>query len=445
MPMRPNLLFIFTDQQSALALGSTNPWLNTPAMDSLAARGVRFDRNYCAAPVCGPSRACLVSGRAAHQTGVRWNGQPLRQELTTFGQPFREAGYTTAWAGKWHLPKSFPTGPEEIAGFENLSLNPEHPFLKRDIGYGWPGYALGANTDGPFVDEAIRFLERPHHQPFLLSVSLHNPHDICWWVRKPRPLTGRPDLPPLPDNFDRDPHEPEFLTWCRKRDHYGEEINYTVGWSDTDWRSYLHAYYRMTEHVDAEIGRLLAALRRCGLEENTVVVFTSDHGEGMAAHQWVAKLSLYQEVVRVPLLVAGPGVAGNGRVDDQSLVNGLDIAPTLCDLAGIAGPESNGLSLRPLIQQPGVHWKRDHVVCELSPDDRRPELDGRLVVSHRYAYASYAVGHCPETLFDLQNDPGEKFNLASRPEAQIILNEHRIMLQKWIHETNDPFSPAPTP
>lgn len=439
---RPNLVFVFTDQQSALAVGGPGrPWLRTPALNGLAARGLSFERAYCASPVCGPSRACLVTGQAPHETGVLWNGQPLRPGLATVGEHVRAAGYRTAWAGKWHLPQSYPTGPQDIPGFENLALDPAHPRLQNDPGYGWPGFALGTNTDGPFVDRAIQFLGQPHDRPFLLAVSLHNPHDICWWVRRPRRLPGPSDLPPLPANFARTEPEPEFLRLGRARPHYGEELQYTKDWKETDWRTYLHAYYRMTEEVDAEVGRLLEALRRNGLEDNTIVVFTSDHGEGMAAHQWLVKLAFYEEVARVPLIVAGPGVAGGGRVDGTSLVSGLDIFPTLCDLAGAAPSPGRGRSLAPLLAG-GAPWEHPCVVSELWPDNHQPDLNGRMVVTSRHKYCAYSVGPVSETLHDLETDPGELHNLAAQPGQRAILEHHRDLLQAWQRETGDPFRQA---
>lgn len=445
MPNRtPNLLFVFTDQQSALAMGGPQqPWVRTPALQALAQRGVSFTRSYCAAPVCGPSRACLLTGCAAHETKVRWNGQTPEAELATFGQRLSSVGYETAWAGKWHLPKSYPTEPDALPGFENLALAPDHPLLQREVGYGWPGYALGTNTDGPFVDRAIQFLQRPHDRPFMLAVSLHNPHDICWWVRKPCRLPGPTELPPLPANFAVPDEEPEFLRLGRLRDHYGEEIRYTTGWREEDWRLYLHAYYRMTEEVDAEVGRLLTALRATGHEDNTLVIFTSDHGEGMAAHQWVAKLAFHEEIVRVPLIVAGPGVQGRGRVDTSSLVSGLDIYPTLCDLAGAeTGPSIRGRSLRPLLEQASASSPRSHLVCALDPDDHRPELSGRLVITDRFKYCAYSIGPGSETLHDLQVDPGEQHDLARSPAHRDILVEHRRLLAEWQHKTGDPFQRA---
>lgn len=434
---RRNLLFVFSDQQSALAMsGSGTPWVATPNLNRLAARGVRFDRTYCAAPVCGPSRACLVTGRAAHENGVRWNGQPLNAGTPTFGQVIRKLGYDTAWAGKWHLPLSYPPQEVEIPGFENLAVPPEHPLLKREIGYGWPGFALGANTDGLFVDEAIRFLDRPRRNPFCLVVSLHNPHDICWWIRKPKRLPGPAELPPLPANFGADPDEPEFLQQCRQRGHYGEELRYTEKWTDEDWRLYLHAYYRMTEHVDAEVGRLLTALEKRGLNDNTVVIFTSDHGEGMAAHRWVVKLAFHEEVVRVPLIVAGPGVRGAGRVDSTSLVSGLDIFPTLCEAAGAGTSTGGGRSLWPLLK--GECGGKDRaLVVPLDPDDKAHELTGRMVVTARFKYCRYSVGERCETLHDLVADPGEQRNLAQDPRHRSSLEAHRARLREWMYTSGD--------
>lgn len=438
---RPNVVFVFTDQQSARAVGGPQqPWVQTPALQALADRGVSFTRSYCAAPVCGPSRACLLTGQPPHVSGVRWNGQTPHPAWANFGQRLQAAGYETAWAGKWHLPRSYPTEPDALPGFTNLALAPDHPLLQREVGYGWPGYALGTNTDGPFVDRAIAFLNQPHDRPFLLAVSLHNPHDICWWVRQPRRLPGPAELPPLPPNFARPDPEPEFLRRCRARDHYGEEIQYTAHWNEEDWRLYLHAYYRMTEEVDAQVGRLLDALAGAGLQDNTVVIFTSDHGEGMAAHQWVAKLAFQDEVLRVPFIVAGPGVQGGGRVVNAPLVSGFDIFPTLCDLGGIpAGERRPGRSLCPLLAGADRAWNRSHLVVALDPDDHQPDLSGRVVITDRFKYCAYSVGPGPETLHDLEADPGEQHDLARDPAHRETLHHHRHLLAAWQQETGDPF------
>ena len=440
----PNVVLVFTDQQSHFALGAAgNPHLRTPHLDALARRGTRFDLSYCSAPVCGPARAALVTGRPPHQTGVRWNGDALLPDLPTLGRCFEAAGYETAWCGKWHIPESYVTTPGGIPGFRNLPLPANHPGLARSLPYGWPGYALGANTDGPFIDQALTFLDRAPARPFLLCVSLHNPHDICWWLRqKPLPLPPPGALPPLPSNFNSVAGEPAFLQACRQRDHYGEELTWTTSWRDTDWQAYLHAYYRMTEEVDGQVGRLLAALQRPALADRTVVLFTSDHGEGMAAHRWLVKLAFYEPVVRVPMILAGPGVP-EGQVDESRLTCTLDVVPTLCEAAGIQPPAGPGRSLWTLARDrhsPG----HSAVVCELSPDNRRPDMEARMVRTERFKYCAYAGTTPGETLHDLHEDPGETCNLAANPAFAAEIRAQRAHLASWCASTGDPFTiPAP--
>jgi len=422
---RPNVLFIMTDQQTVRAMSAYgNLHLKTPHMNSLAAHGVRFEKSYCTAPVCGPARSSLVTSRMPHVTGV--NGQTPDPSIPNMGQVFHGAGYVTAWTGKWHLPKSYPQGP--VPGFEYLCVPDGTKF------------GLGSQTDGPVADEAIAFLRREHERPFLLGVSLHNPHDICWSVRAdpPEPIDARL-LPSLPANFEIDPNEPAFITACRHRTHYGPENTYTRNWDRTRWRAYLYQYYRHAEEVDAEIGRILRVLRERDLAGNTLIVFTSDHGEGAAAHHWVVKLMLYEEPVTVPLIVSWKGVTPAGRVDTSHLVSGLDVLPTMCDYADIplrAGFE--GMSLRPLINRP-TRPGREFVVTELQSDNQDPTKRGRMLRTRRYKYVAFSHGARREMLFDLDRDPGEMSNLASEPSARDILLRHRALLHRWVSQSRDEF------
>ncbi|MBN2128493.1 MAG: sulfatase-like hydrolase/transferase [Sedimentisphaerales bacterium] len=424
---RPNVLFLMTDQQTLRAMSAYgNPHLKTPHMDSLAAGGVRFGKSYCTAPVCGPSRSSLITSRMPHVTGVNINGQTPDPSIPNMGQVFRGAGYATAWAGKWHLPRSYPQGP--VPGFEYLRVPDGTKF------------GLGAQTDGPVADEAIAFLRRRHERPFLLGVSLHNPHDICWSVREdpPDPIDERL-LPPLPANFEIDPNEPEFIGVCRRRTKYGPEILYTKDWDETRWRAYLYQYYRHVEEVDVEIGRILHTLRQQGLEDDTLIVFTSDHGEGAAAHHWVVKLMLYEEPATVPLVVSWKGVTPAGRVDRTHLVSGLDVLPTLCDYAGIGlRDDFEGMSLRPLIEHP-ERPGREFVVTELASDSQDLTKTGRMIRTQRYKYIAFSFGARPEMLFDMVADPGEMDNLALRDAARSELDRHRALLRRWISETGDDF------
>lgn len=434
-----HILLLFTDQQTAAAMsGAGNDGLRTPAMDRLLHTGMGFAQTYCTAPICSASRSTFLTGMMPHETGVVFNGNPLRSDLPNLGSAFRSAGFRTVWAGKWHLPKSYPVSRQAgnqrtVPGFELLPFHDMHSDAD---------WSHGGVTDPPLIEAVNGFLEGPHPQPFLLAVSLHNPHDICYFGREAASLeqaglTG--ELPPLPANHQRDPDEPEFIRDCRLRDHYGDEVRAASSWDEGMWRRYLHHYYRLTEQVDCQIGRLLDTLRKTGLDKETLILFTSDHGDGAAAHEWTAKLSLYEESVRIPMILSGAGIKSRGVRDDTHLVSGLDIVPTLCDYAGVAIPPGcRGRSLRQLAEGHAGPW-RDQVVTELAVDPEHPSRQGRMVRTARFKYIRFSYGARPEQLFDLVDDPGETVNLAMQPTHQARLQEHRIRLMEWMRDTQDPF------
>ena len=186
---KPNILFIFTDQQTLRAMSAYgNPYLRTPNMDGLASQGVRFIQSYCTSPVCSPSRSSLITSRMPHETGVIYNGTTPDSTIENMGEIFRKAGYNTVWAGKWHLPESYPqTTKTEIPGFKLL------PFLGPEKISG-----RGEYTDTPLADAAVKFLKGNKKEPFLLAVSFHDPHDI-------NAFAAKPDAFPAPLNMKSTP------------------------------------------------------------------------------------------------------------------------------------------------------------------------------------------------------------------------------------------------
>lgn len=453
---RPNVLLLLTDQQTMRAMSAYgNRYLHTPNMDALAQSGTRFEISYCTSPVCGPSRSSIVTGRMPHETGVNLNGATPDPAIPNLGQIFQKEGYETAWAGKWHLPASYVRPPNgTIPGFDYLYV-PEGT-----------QFQLGDQTDPAVTDQAVAFLNRDHDRPWLLAVSLHNPHDICWWVRdEPIQPINMHLMPPLPDSFAIAPDEASFLTDCRKPKTYGVEQQYTDDWDETQWRAYLYAYYRLTEQVDACIGRIMNALKARGLEQDTMVVFTSDHGEGVAQHQLVVKLTPYDGAASVPLICSWPGMIPEGQIDDKHPASGVDIVPTLCDYSRVPCPEVTGISLRPWIetrkgdrslfseapegpsrQKGPVPFSakpapsRECVVCELMPFREQPQRMGRILRTSRFKYMAFTDGARPEMLFDMHADPGETKNLAYDPAHAGELKRHRSLLQDWIKQTNDDFA-----
>lgn len=224
---RPNILLVITDQQAIDTMSADgNPYLRTPHMDQIVRSGTRFRNSWCTNPVCSPARASLVTGCMPHSAGVNYLGQRLNPAVPTLGEIFRDAGYESAWAGKWHLPVPFPGAQlpgaapalESERGFQFLAF----PLKERaEIAY-------GDFTDEPVAEAAAAFLRKKRDRPFLLAVSLHNPHDICYWIAKrraPAADMGRPkqELPPLPGNFARSPDEPGFIARCREGRYFGGE------------------------------------------------------------------------------------------------------------------------------------------------------------------------------------------------------------------------------
>jgi arylsulfatase A-like enzyme len=432
---KPNILILLTDQHTNDAISYLgNPHLATPAMDQLAAEGTYFTESYCTSPVCGPARSSLITGRMPHETGVVWNSTHIDSSLPTIGHLFQDAGYQTAWVGKWHLPQAYPakTKMDSVAGFRVI------PFQSLD-----EAWDLGADTDGPIADAAVNYIrDYKGEDPFLLAVSLHNPHDICHVPRRPGEYARADELeslPPLPTNFEIADDEPEFLAEKRLMDHYGDELLLTKDYTPEDWQAYLYHYYRFTEMVDREIGKVMQALKSKGLDDNTIVVLTSEHGDGAAAHRWAAKLSLYDEAATVPFIIRWTGQIPSGRINRDQLVSGMDLAPTLLDYARVENNvQFTGKSLKPVLEDPRKKL-RDYVVVQLADDKLDSSRHARLIRNRRYKYNLYNQGERNEQLFDLWEDPGETDNLAYKESYLPVKDELKTALSTWIRESGDPF------
>jgi arylsulfatase A-like enzyme len=440
---RPNILFIMTDQQQAGMMSCEgNKWLKTPALDRLAASGMRFERAFASNPVCVPSRFSLQTGLMPSAIGMGRNEDSPQAAVTqtmvrqSLGRLFRDAGYETVYGGKVHLPS-------KMKGLANL------------------GYRnLTSNRRQGLADACAEFLKGRHEKPFLLFASFINPHDICYMaINDFNRANGQPPInnidsktceavlnrahnagdinafveencPPLPANHAVPDSEPECIT-----------INYLNArpfrayirrnWTANQWRLHRWAYRRLTEMVDREISTVLDALHQAGLQDNTLVIFTSDHGDMDSAHKMEHKSVLYEEAVRIPFIMSYKGRIPAGVIDDTHLVsNGLDLLPTLCDYAGIKTPEGlPGRSLRPLAEGKNLGQWRDFIITE--------SQNGRMVRTKRYKYCIYDSGSRREQLTDMENDPGEMKNLAENEKYKGVLDDHRRLLRAWVEKTGD--------
>ena len=422
MTSRPNILIIITDQQSYSAMSCAgNHDLRTPAMDSLAETGVLFSKAYCTYPLCTPARASFFTGRMPHEVGIMGNGQPIDERFRSeeMGFLFQRAGYDCVYGGKWHVPEiAIPDG--------------EHGF-RRICGF----------DDAHLSERCSEYLGQPRQKPLMMVASFDNPHNICEWARRQvlpwGPIEeGPPEgFPMLPSNYAIPVFEPEAI---RLAQSWNARVYPVREWGDEEWRRYRRAYFLLVEKVDAQIGRILDALCRHWLEEETLVVFTSDHGDGMGAHQWNQKSVFYDEVARVPFILSYKGVTRAGKVDDSHLVSvGLDLLPTICDYAEIELPEGlRGSSVRELAEGRSPASWRDAVFGQtvLHAGYR---MHGRMVRTKRHKYAVYSWGEHREQLVDLEEDPGEMVNLAVGPEHADLLADHRRRLWEWCQQTGDLF------
>lgn len=416
---KPNIIYIMTDQQCAEAMSCAgNPDLNTPNMDMLARRGVRFTNAYCAMPLSGPSRAAMFTGYMPSQSGMIENEMPLVDSLrsSTLGTLVADEGYDCAYAGKWHV--NTVTIPDGEFGFRRIKDN-------GDIG---------------LAESCVEYLrQRDRKEPFFLVASFINPHNICEYARgqkTPHAQVVEPSLeecPNLPENFAVSPYDASVLRFEQNQNY---KLYPTTSYGPDQWRRYRNAYYRLTEAVDAEIGKILAEVERQGLWENTVIIFTSDHGDGNGAHHWNQKTALYEEVVGVPMIVCLPGGKNAGTVTDALVNNGIDLLPSICDWTGAEVPHGRpGESYR-AIAEDGSQGQ-EFIVTETNFNQTAGTL-GWMVRTPRYKYVLYDKGQYREQLFDMENDRGEMRNLAVESKYHDEVLRHRAILENWLKTTPGP-------
>ena len=382
---RPNLLFLNLDQLSHMALSCHgNPHVNTPNIDRLAKRSVDFSRSYTPDPICCPARASWATGRYPSETNVVINNRPLRSNLPDYGQWLGKNGYQTVHIGKWHVP-----GRPLHNSFQLVPHN-SHP--------------QGEYSDNLVALSFETFLaNRDTTRPFFAQVGLMNPHDCGNAPRTskhPFPFPHLKDqLPPFPPNFDFDRREPEQL----KQMHKGL-MKFTEEWTEENWGHQAWLYYRMVEMVDVNVGYILDTLERSPEHENTLIIFSSDHGDANGHHRMLFKDNFYETSSRVPTMVCFPEKVPAGLLDDTHLVSGLDFFPTLCDYAEVDPPKDlKGMSLRPLLENRSTSW-RNYLHAQ-------SKATGRMVIDDQYKFIRY-YGSETIQLFDLKNDPWETTNLA---------------------------------
>ena len=431
-----NVLFIAVDDMNNDLGCYGSPVVKSPNIDKLAARGVKFERAYCQFPLCSPSRSSLMTGLRPDQTRVfdlQYHFRTGLPEVVTLPQLFMRNGYYAARVGKiYHYGNPGDIGTSGLddppswkefynpAGADKTTLEPE--FTNFTPGRGL-GSAMGKladqkfrdeeHTDGKVATQAIELLEKHKNEPFFLAVGFYKPHTPYIAPKKYFDLypIEKIDVPTLGQDYAKTvPAAALFSTkpWPN------------FGVTHQQARESKQAYYAAISFVDAQIGRVVDALDRLGLRDNTVIVFWSDHGYSLGTHGLWMKQNCFEDASRVPLIFAGPGIKAG--TPSPRLVELIDLYPTLADFAGLTPPKLPGASLRPLLANPTAEWKRPAFT-----QVERGGYPGRSVRTPEWRYTEWDEGKQGVELYDEKNDPGEMKNLAGDPKYAATIAELKAL------------------
>ena len=435
---RPNILFIHVDQlsfyDSINAYGDAEH-VKTPNIDRVVKNGISFMQSYATDPVCCPARTSWFTSTYSSENGVVENGAPVHDDIPDLSPLLQKAGYETVYTGKWHVP--------------GRSVRQLFKVLNEGSWY-------GEMTDSDVTRTARTYLrDYKEKKPFFLSVGYLNPHDICMtpgnderrstkkdgkWIAPyiHEGILAEDEVPPLPKAHGYDRDEPALMMVQKRGNPAKPGFS---DWGEELWRMHRYNYHRFVEMVDAEIGMVLDELEHSPHRDNTLIVFTSDHGDGMSRHWGIGKRTLYEESVHVPFVIATLGDKLNvpkDTRDSDHLVSGIDLGRTVCDYAGAdSSILPHGLSLRPLVEgEPVSEWRK--VVYAESAAYMHMVVDGRFKYVRCYQENEPATGIPPthqthkmlggEQLFDLKNDRDEQRNLASSPEHAPVLERMRAAM-----------------
>jgi len=423
---KPNVVFVLTDQWRAQATGySGDPNLigKTPNLDRIADSGINFRNAISTTPVCTPYRAALLTGQYPTTTGMIFNDLHLPEEAYTMAEMFKESGYTTAYIGKWHLDgmlRDQYTPPERRQGFEYWkALEVSHEYNELVYYEGddpekkqWPGYGPWAETD-----DAIAYIERYANgdNPFLLVLAVGAPH--------------------FPHNS-----APEEMRALFRPEDIVLRGNVTEEYEETA-RIEAAGYYAHIAAMDTAIGKLHSAIETAGIADDTIFVFTSDHGEMMGSQGWWPKQKqvAWAESVKIPFLLQFPARFGNEKITVNAPINTPDILPTLLAMADLPIATSiEGEDMSDAIGDDDVAKDKAALIMNVSPF--AGDFDEyRGIYTSRYAYVETLDG--PSMLFDMDNDPLQLNNLVADPEYKELQAQMNLSLQRELEKIGDEFMP----
>lgn len=423
------MIFFLTDDQRWDGMSCAgNTVLKTPNMDRIAEEGIRFENMFVTTALCGPSRASFLTGKYSHHHGIRRNTQFLSLQQKTFPEMLKETGYETAFIGKWHnTDRGRNRNFDYTFEFKGQGRY-DNPIIAEN---GGPDKEYKGHVTDVLTEKAIAYLEREHTKPFCLLLWFKAAHRSFHPAERFRKLYSEAKIP-KPDNFNDD---------YESRPDAVKNANMRIGdFADVpDYQTFVKDYYRCLAGVDENLGLMLDALKKLGFEENTMVVFSGDNGFFIGEHHFFDKRFMYEESIRVPLLVRYPRMIKAGRTSSQMILN-VDIAPTLLDIAGVnVSPYSmDGRSFKPLLQGKKTNWREDFLYEYYEYPGAHSGRKNRGVRTKRWAFIHFFEEPQEYELYDLLNDPHEMKNLVHDPQYSSVVKRLRKRMTELRKELRDP-------
>ena len=443
---RPNIIFVLTDDHRFDAMGfMDHPFLETPNMDRMAKEGIHFSRALVTTSLCSPSRASILSGMYAHNHGVVNNYNPVDTTLKFFPEYLQEAGYNTAFIGKWHMGGEID---DPQKGFDYwLSFKGQGSYWADGRGTSrvvpqtsMDGYNINGKRvpqKGYITDEltdfAIQWLNgNTDERPFMLYLSHKAVHSD--FVAADRHL-GRykSNHLKIPETYTQEKGKPMWLTNQRNSRH-GSDFGYNL--PEFDLNKYYRRYCESLLAVDENLGRVMDWVEKSDEANNTIVIYMGDNGFQFGEHGLIDKRTAYEASIKVPLLIWKPGQAEEPRVINEAVAN-IDIAATMLDFAGIATPENmDGRSFKPLIDGEKVAWRKE-LLYEYYWERNYPYTPTtHAILTDRYKFIRYQGIWDMDEFYDMQNDPKETRNLIHEEEYYKLIETHRKRLFELLKESN---------
>lgn len=436
---KPNVIFVFGDQLRAQALGCYgDKQAKTPNIDRLASQGTRFTNAISTWPVCSPYRAMLMTGRYPMSNGVIENNYPIWDYQKTIGTELKAAGYATGYIGKWHLNGPGKLTKERQFGFDYWQNPNEYPMFK----------GKGANEEWrpeKQTDDAVTYIKENKDKPFCLFLSWNPPHDP--YIAPERYMK---QFPAEEMEFRKNVAEKEIVKQQLEKHPIKDNnalANKRKKWrarldSDDGVRDILSGYYSAVAGLDVCIGRIMDTIKDAGIEEDTILVFSSDHGDMLGSHRMCLKQEPFEESINIPFIVRYPKAVKKGAVTDAMLTP-IDMMPTLLALAGVACPDTvEGISIADAATG-GKHDQQDAVlIMKMIPGGNpwpvNAATEWRGVRTKTHTYARLADGG-PWILFDNKSDPDQMKNLVNDPAHKKLQDEMEATMQKLLKKAHDPF------